>query len=258
MSFDTHNLFRLPASKKTTILLWLSVVFFTFSAERVSAQVKFAKIYPASKNVRLQLTNRSGTVTVEGWDRSEVAISAYLEKPAANIVPQSLSGTIVINLVKDNQGRNEVGSVNFLIRVPYTSTVDIETRMGNLNVSNIQGNYVRAHISSEGDITLMNIGSPAVVAENGIGDIFYDGEIQREGNYRFTSMRGVINLRIPFNSSFKLVATAPSTRSINLGSFSNSDMNFVGNGRRIVGKFGDGSATFTVTNQRGIISFIRR
>ena len=258
MSLVLYNLFGFLTSKKTTILLWLSVVFFTFSVGQASAQVKFAKTYPASKNVRLQLTNRSGTVTVEGWDRSEVAVSAYLEKPAANIAPQSLSGTIVINLVKDNQGKNEVGNVNLHIRVPYTSTVDIETRMGNLNVSNIQGSYVRAHISSEGDITLMNIGSPMVVAENGIGDIFYDGEVQREGNYRFTSMRGAISLRIPFTSSFKLVATAPSTRSINLGSFSNNEMNFVGNGRRIVGKFGDGSATFTVTNQRGIISFLRR
>ena len=258
MNLDLHNLFGFLASKKTTILLWLSVVFFTFSAAEVSAQVKFAKTYPASQNVRLQLTNRTGTVTVEGWDRSEVAISAYLEKPAANIVPQNLSGTIVINLVKDNQGRNEVGSVNFLIRVPFSSSVDIETRMGNLNVSNIQGNLVRAHISSEGDITLMNILSPAVVAENGIGDIFFDGEIRREGKYRFTSLRGVINLRIPFESSFKLVATAPSTRNINLGSFSNGDMNFVGDGRRVVGKVGDGSATFNVTNQRGIISFIRR
>ena len=258
MNLDLHNLFGLLTSKKTTILLWLSVVFFTFSVGEVSAQVKFAKSYPASKNVRLQLTNRTGTVTVEGWDRSEVAISAYLEKPAANIVPQSLSGTIVINLVKDNQGRNEVGSVNFLIRVPYSSSVDIETRMGNLNVNNIQGNLVRAHISSEGDITLMNISSGAVVAENGIGDIFFDGEVRREGNYRFTSMRGVINLRIPLESSFKLVATAPSTRSINLGSFSNGNMSFVGDGRRVVGKVGDGSATFNVTNQRGIISFITR
>ncbi|MCU1288732.1 MAG: hypothetical protein JWN60_961 [Acidobacteria bacterium] len=258
MNLDLHNLFGFSASKKTTILLWLSVVFFTFSIAEISAQAKFAKTYPASKTVQLRLINRSGTVTVEGWDRSEVAISAYMEKPAANIAPQSLSGMIVINLVKDNQGRNEVGNVNFLIRVPYTSSVDIETRMGNLNVSNIQGNLVRAHISSEGDIILMNVVSPAVVAENGIGDIFFDGEIKREGSYRFTSMRGAINLRIPFESSFKLVATAPTTRSINLGSFPNNNMNFVGNGRRIVGKIGDGSATFTVTNQRGSIAFIRR
>jgi hypothetical protein len=260
MKLDLHNLFGFPAGKKTTILLlWLSVVFFTLSfGGEALAQKKFAKNYPASKSVRLQLTNRTGTVTVEGWDRQEVAISAYLEYPAANIEPQSLSGTIVVNLVKDNQGRNEVGNVNLHVRVPFTSSVNIETRMGNLNVSNINGAFVRAHISSEGDITLVNIGAAGVSAENVIGDIFYDGEIQRDGNYRFNSMRGNIGLRIPFTSSFKLVATAPSTRSINLGEFSNGKMNFVGNGRRIVGVNGDGSADLTVTNQRGTISFFRR
>lgn len=259
MNFDLHNLFGSIAGRKTTILLWLSVVFFTLALSgEALAQKKFAKTYPASKDVRLQLTNRTGTVTVEGWDRQEVAISAYLEHPAANIVPQSLSGTIVLNLVKDNQGRNEVGNVNFLVRVPYTSTVHIETKMGNLNVSNIHGSFVRAHVSSEGDITLVNVGAAAVSAENVIGDIFYDGLIQRDGNYNFRSMRGNINLRIPFESSFKLVATAPSTRSINLGEFSNGKMNFVGDGRRVIGKMGDGSATLSVTNQRGTISFFRR
>jgi len=258
MKLDFHNFFGDSAGRKTTILLLLSVVFFAFSANDLLAQKKFSKVYPASKDVRLQLTNRTGTVTVEGWDKPQVSISAYFEEPFANIEPQSLSGTIYINLIKDNQGRNEVGNVNFLIRVPYTSSVDIETRMGNLNVSNVTGGLVRAHISSEGDITLMNISSGAVSAENVLGDIFFDGDVQREGNYRFTSMRGNINLRIPFTSSFRLVATAPSTRSIQLGEFSGGEMSFVGDGRRVVGRFGDGSATFTVTNQRGSISFIRR
>lgn len=250
-----HTTFR-----KTTILLF-SVVFFFASAAatiEVSAQKKFSKIYPASKNVRLQLTNRSGTVVVEGWDRQEINISAYLEAPAATILPQSLSGTIYLNLVKDNQGKKEVGNVNFLIKVPYDASVDIETIMGNLNVSNVRGGLVRAHITSEGDITLTNIASNAVSAENVIGDIFFDGSVQSEGNYRFTSTRGNINLRIPFNSSFKLVATAPSTRSISLGDFGNSGMKFVSDGRRVVGQAGDGSATISVTNQRGSISFIRR
>jgi hypothetical protein len=70
-------------------------------------------------------------------------------------------------------------------------------------------------------------------------------------------MRGNINLRIPFNSSFKLVATAPSTRSITLGDFGNSGMKF-GDGRRVVGQSGDGSATISVTNQRGSIALISR
>jgi DUF4097 and DUF4098 domain-containing protein YvlB len=243
---------------KTTILLLSVVFFFVSSAVQVSAQRTFSKTYPASKNVRLQLTNRTGTVTVEGWDRPEIRIFASMEAPAANMEPQSLSGTIYINLVKDNHGRNEVGYVNFTIKVPYSSEIDIETKMGNLNVSNVRGTFVRAHISTEGDVTLTNINAGVVSAENGIGDIFFDGDIQRKGSYSFKSTRGRINLRVPFDSSFRLVATAPSTRDISLGAFSGGNMNFVGNGRRVVGMIGDGSATLTVTNQRGSISFIRR
>ncbi len=258
MIFELKNLSGFLANNKTTILLLSVVFFFACSAVGVAAQKRFVKSYPASKNVRLQLTNRMGTVTVEGWDKAEVKIFAEMEAPAANIEPQSLSGTININLVKDNQGRDDVGNVNFLIKVPFDSSVDIETKMGNLNVSNVGGSFVRAHITSEGDITLTNISAIAVAADNGIGDIFFDGEIGREGNYRFTSMNGRINLRIPFNSSFRLVATAPSTRSISLGDFGNSGMKFVSDGRRVVGQAGNGSATISVTNQRGSISFIRR
>lgn len=255
MNWNLKKSFALSAKNKTTILL-LSVVFFFVSSTNISAQEKFSKSYPANKNVRLQLTNRTGTVTVEGWDKPEVKISAYMDSPAANIEPQSLSGTIVINLVKDNQGRNQVGSVNFTIKVPFSSSVDIETRMGNLNVSNIRGTLVRAHISSEGDITLTNINADAVSAENVMGDIFFDGVLQSDGNYRFASTRSNINLRIPSNSSFRLVATAPSTRNISLGAFSGGM--YFGDGRRVTGKVGDGSAALTVTSQRGSISFIRR
>ncbi len=94
---------------------------------------KFSRTYPASKNVILRLTNRTGTVKVEGWDRPEIRISASMEAPEANIKPQSLSGTIYINLIKDNQGRNEVGYVNFTINVPYSSSVDIEKVFKNLS-----------------------------------------------------------------------------------------------------------------------------
>src|SRR5687768_1638988 len=170
---------------KTTILLLLSVVF--FFAPDVSAQRRFSKTYPATRNVRLTLTNRSGTVTVEGWNRSEVQIQAYLESPCATINPQILDGTILINMVKDNYGRNDIGGGNFTIRVPFEASVDIETKVGNLNVSSVRGALVRAKISSDGDITLTNINSRWVTAENGIGNIFFDGDIQNDGGYRFTS-----------------------------------------------------------------------
>lgn len=252
------RIINISVVKKIAIAVVTVVFFFAAQASDVSAQKKFSKTYSASKNVRLQLMNRTGRVTVEGWDRDEIQISAYMEAPAANINPQSLSGGIYINLVKDNQGRNDVGNVNFDIKVPFTSSVDIETRMGNLTVSNVRGTLVSANISSEGDITLTNIGASTVAAANMIGDIFFDGIIQSTGNYRFTSTRGNINLRIPINASFKLVATAPSTRNISLGDFSSSQMTYVGDGRRVVGQSGDGSASIVVTNQRGTISFLRR
>ena len=256
---SNKNLFYSTRTIKTMWLLIFGIVFFIAAhAGEASAQKNFSITYPASKNIRLQLVNRTGTIEVEGWNRDEVQISAYLEKPVANIVPQNLSGTIVLNVIKDNQGKREVGSVNFRIKVPYQSSVDIETRVGNLSVNNVQGGLVRAHISTEGDITLTNIGASRVSAENLQGDIFYDGAITNEGIYRFTSMNGNINLRIPFNSSFSLVATAPSTRSIALGPWAGGELNFVSNGRRVVGKVGGGSASLTVTNQRGTIAFIRR
>lgn len=235
----------------------MSVVFFFALAGSVAAQKRFSKTFPTGQNVKLALLNRSGTVTVEGWDRKDINITAILESPVANIVPQNLSGMIVINLVRDNQGRPEVGDVNFTVRVPYYAMVDIETLIGNVNITNVRSGLVRAKITSEGDINLTNIGSSSVSAENTIGDIFFDGEIHEGGIYRFSSTRGTINLHIPFNASFRLTATAPSTRNISLGVFAGG-MSVIGNGRRVVGTNGEGSATLSVTNQQGNISFFRR
>jgi len=243
---------------KTTVAIVGVVFFLCVGTLSVAAQKRFARSYPAGSNVRLKLLNRTGTVTVEGWDRSEVRIEADMESPAANIAPQSLSGDIVVNLVRDNEGRGEVGNVNFSIHVPYYTMVDIETKIGNLSVSNISSGLVRAHISSEGDIQLLNIGASNVAAENVMGDIFFDGELQDGGSYRFSSVKGNINLRIPFNSSFRVVATAPSTRDIAFYQCASPDLSLLGDGRRMIGKCGAGSASLSVTNQRGAIKFFKR
>jgi hypothetical protein len=253
MIFSPRKIF----SVKTTAFLLGVVFFFVSFQSEVFGQKRFSKSYPATKNIKLELINRSGTITVEGWNKDEVRIIAVLENSSTNILPQNLSGKILINLKKDNQGKDDVGYANFTIKVPFSSTVDIETMVGNLNVSNVNGGWVRAHITTEGDINLTNISAASVSAENVIGDIFFDGEIHGGGTYRFVSTRGNINLRIPFRSSFRLVATAPSTRKISLGAFSNSGMSF-GDGRRVTGRVGDGSASLIVTNQRGSISFISR
>ena len=243
---------------KTTVACVSVVFFLCLAASGVAAQKKFSRTYPATQNVRLKLVNRTGTVTVEGWERDEVRIDASMEAPAAIIEPQNLSGEIVVNLVRDNKDRGDVGNVNFTIRVPFYTMVDIETMIGNLAVSNISSGLVHAHISSEGDITLLNINAANVAAENVIGDIVFDGELNDGGNYRFSSMRGNISLRIPFNASFRVVATAPSTRDIVFYQCASPDLSLLGDGRRMIGKCGAGSASLSVTNQRGSIKFFKR
>jgi len=52
------------------LLLVATLLFFgAFSVSRVNAQQKLSKRYPVSKNVRIELKNISGTITVESWSR---------------------------------------------------------------------------------------------------------------------------------------------------------------------------------------------
>ena len=60
----------------------MSVVFFMLFAGNAAAQKRFSKSYPAGgESVRLELVNKSGTVTVIGWNRPEINITATLEAP---------------------------------------------------------------------------------------------------------------------------------------------------------------------------------
>ena len=77
-----------------------------------------------------------------------------MEAPKAHFNPRQTEAGLVIDIVSDNRGRNDVGDMNFKIQVPARSSVDLETRSGQISVSNIQGDLVRAHIWTSGDITL--------------------------------------------------------------------------------------------------------
>ena len=155
MSWKFYNIKLKAEIIKATIITLSVVFFFAASQNDVFAQRKFSKTYPASKNIRLQLNNRTGTVTVQGWNRNQVRIQAWLEKPIAKVNPQSLSGTILIDVVRENKG-SEVGDANFTIYVPYSSTVDIETVIGNINVSNVQGGLVSAKITEKRNKRIKN------------------------------------------------------------------------------------------------------
>jgi DUF4097 and DUF4098 domain-containing protein YvlB len=228
-----------------------------YGAVTAEAQQRISKRYPAGKNVRIELKNISGTITVESWNRDEIRLSATMESPSANVSPKQMDQTLIIDVIGDNRGRADVGDVNFKLQVPINSSVDLETRRGQINVSNIRGAWIRAHVSSEGDIELTGISAVQVLAQNTIGNIFFDGDLSRGGTYEFKSTKGDITIRIPGDSAFKLVANSP-TRKITLGQFWNNNFKNLGDGRKFVGDVGDGRASVSVTNFSGGITFIRR
>lgn len=239
------------------LVLFATLFFFgAFGVSGVKAQQKLSKRYPVPKNVRVELKNISGTITVESWNRDEVKLTALLDSPKATLSPRQTSEALIVDVMADNRGR-DVGDVNFKLQVPVNSSVDLETMRGQITVSNIRGGLVSAHVSSEGDIELIGIGASTVYARNNIGDIFFDGEISRGGTYRFQSSKGNITIRIPADSAFNLEAAA-SNKKIALGQFWNNGIKSFGEGRKMVGDVGDGRSRMSVINFQGSITFMRR
>jgi hypothetical protein len=222
------------------------------------AQRSYTKVYPAKQRIKLEVKNWSGTIKVEGCNCSEVRVTTSLESRGVRINPEMSDDTFLIDVMRDNPGNENPGFITFTIKIPSSSTLDLETRMGNIEVSNIGGDRVRAFIALEGDINLTNMHAGGVIAQNGTGTILFDGELQRGGTYSFRSTQGDINIRIPSYSTFHLEATAPSSRNITLGSFASASLNSLGGGRKLVGSVGDGQATVSVMNFRGRIAFLER
>ncbi|MFN2492218.1 MAG: hypothetical protein ABR501_04955 [Pyrinomonadaceae bacterium] len=242
-----------PYSKVVLFAVLLTVA---LSAGNVSAQQHVSKRYPAGKNVRIVLKNISGTITVESWNREEIKLSAMLESTKANIVPRQTNEAWIVDVMADNRGRSDI-VVNFKLQVPVNSSVDLETKTGQITVNNIRGELVRAHVSLEGDIVLSGIGALKVYAQNTTGNLFFDGEFSRGGTYQFLANKGDITIRIPADSDFTLTAASPNKK-IALGQFWNNGFKTLGGGRKFVGDVGDGRSSVAVTNFQGSITFLRR
>ncbi|HEX8852179.1 MAG TPA: hypothetical protein VF754_01755 [Pyrinomonadaceae bacterium] len=248
---------RFTARGRALSALALAVFFSLSSGAEVLAQRRVTKEYATGPSIRLFLVNRSGTITVESWEKNKVKISADMESRSARVTPQFSGDGVTINVERENG--EDVGEINFTIHVPVDSTVDIQTKRGNITVRNVRGAVVRAKVSTEGDIELTGIRSATVMAENIMGNILFDAELLRNGTYELKSMQGDIQIRITADTGFRLIATAPRTRNINLGGFaSRGQFEFFSDKRKVVGKVGDGGASLNTTNGRGSITFMPR
>lgn len=247
----------LPVVRSLAALSLAFAVSFAAGTEAY-AQQKFSKTYrPQRPTARLLISNRSGTIEVEGWDKPEIKVSAEMESPAARFTPLVSEDGVSIDVVGDTRGKENVGDVNFKVRVPFDSVVDVKTKIGNISVRGVGGSVVLA-VTSKGDIELTGLRAFKVWASNISGNIFFDAELLRGGTYDLKSTSGDINVRITGGSGFTLTAMAPRTRNISLGPFARMGTFDFSDNRQVHGRVGDGSATLMPTSLRGSIVFVPR
>lgn len=244
---------RLPRRVAAALL---SALLLLLPAAEALAQKRVTNRYPARNNVRLHLNNRSGTITVEAWNRQEIRIAIEMESPSARVAPEVNDDGLFIDVERDNRGRPDVGDVNFRINVPVNSMVDLETKRGNITVRGVEGSMMRAKVTTEGDIELTGIRCSTVTAGNTVGNIIFDAELLHGGTYELHSMRGDISIRVTAASGFRLSGLG---NNINLGPFgSQGRFQFLGERRKVIGCIGDCGATLNVNNVRGSITFMPR
>ncbi len=80
-------------------LLFACLLTFGALSVSVNAQQRLSKRYPAGKNVRIELKNIFGTITVESWNRDEIKLTAELESPKANLTPRQSRDELIVDVM---------------------------------------------------------------------------------------------------------------------------------------------------------------
>jgi len=172
--------------------------------------VRFARTYSAHGAVHFGITNKSGDITINSWNRREVAVRA--SSPAPVEIEERVSGDMItLSVVRPRRSH-----VDFEVSAPSDTSLTIRTTMGRIAVSGLDGHISIGNVN--GDLHLRDIHSSCVEAKTLVGDIFFDGELTGDGPYILQSMTGDIDVILPESGSFDLFARSLSSN-INLGGF---------------------------------------
>src|SRR5436190_22537216 len=86
------------------------IILIPLSAGSGLAQQRLSRNFPAGKDVRLELRNLSGTITVETLAADEIRITEYMENRKATFNSRQTEYGLVVAIVGDSLGKN-VGDV---------------------------------------------------------------------------------------------------------------------------------------------------
>ena len=216
--------------------LRFAMVVFLVPVTFLQAADRIEKVFPVSRNASLMLTNYTGTVSVKGWQNSEIKVVYTKYSQNVEIDMESTPSRVkVATHVLDKLAAADKARVDYLVYVPEEATLEILNNMGTVDVENIKGGVKvdvieaavkivgvhggvqatslgsRLAISESsgpiqittvsGDIVFSKLDSNSVTANSTLGNISYEGDFARLGNYRFSTNEGIILVQCPDQAS---------------------------------------------------------
>ncbi|MGH9428718.1 MAG: hypothetical protein ACRD2L_20725, partial [Terriglobia bacterium] len=221
------------ASKLT---LKFATVVFLLPVTGLQGADRIEKIFPVSRNASLMLTNYTGNVSVKGWQNSEIKVVYTRYSQNVEIDTESTPSKVKVTThVLDRLAVADKARVDYQVYVPEEANLEILNNMGTVDVENIKGgvkvDVIEAVVkitgvhggvqatslgskvaisesagpiqatTVSGDIVFAKLDSNSVTANSTLGNISYEGDFVRLGNYRFSTNEGIILVQCPDQAS---------------------------------------------------------
>ena len=125
-------------------------------------------------NVRIEIENVAGEVTIRGWAGNEVRIQGTLEKDVEDLIIEGSGSSLLIEVeIPDRtHGRAEIAA-DLEIHVPFGARLQVETVSAGIDVRGVDGDMELESVSGSVEVE----GSPGeVAAESVSGSIRIRGE----------------------------------------------------------------------------------
>lgn len=169
--------------KRLTAIILSALLAMPVAAEEVD------RTLDAAATSQVNVSNISGSISVNGWSRNEVEVTGELGRNVEELIFERDGDRITIKVkVPRNSGRGIESDLN--IQVPENSSVDVSTVSADIEVEDVRGelslNTVSGDIETEG-------GESDVSAEAVSGDIEISGQ-RKEAETRANTVSGDVTL----------------------------------------------------------------
>lgn len=143
----------------------------------------------ASSDGNVNISNISGSVTVNGWTRNSVEVTGTLGRNVEELILERDGDDIVIKVKVPKQGGRGIES-ELRISVPQDSSLDVGTVSADIDVSDVNGEQSLHTVS--GDVTTEYTGG-RMSAESVSGDVEISGD-NSDGEVEASTVSGDVTL----------------------------------------------------------------